>query len=229
MRVVSRRAASSETPRCRAAAARAAQAGAQTARRRHPAAGGGEPLRSPVLGDGAGRRPPTTIEVPLSAAQRTNMRASTGSISKALAAAATLVASVAVPALAIQVGALDALGFGAVVQAPQTPSGEVVVAATPAPHHAVVEVRPAVSKTTPVAASTVSVVARSGAAPGNPPEEGHRSDVRAEDRRPARACPRRRKRRVPHRRRARRRPPVRRRLRQRRPPRRLPRTRRPRP
>ena len=85
------------------------------------------------------------------------MRASTGSISKVLAATAILVASVAVPALAVEVGALDALGFGAVVQAPQTPSGEVVVATTPTPHRAAVEVRPTVSKT-PTSIANVSLV-----------------------------------------------------------------------
>src|SRR3954469_13420509 len=112
----------------------------------------------PPDGGWAGRRPPTTISVPLSAAQRTNMRAHTGSISKALAAAALLVASVAVPALAVEIGALDALGFGPTVQAPATPAGEVVVASgtAPAPRRPVVQIRRSVAKR----ASAVPVAVR---------------------------------------------------------------------
>ena len=76
------------------------------------------------------------------------MRAHTGSISKALAALALLVASVAVPALAVEVGALDALGFGPTVQAPATPAGEVVVASgsAPARRRPVVQIRRSVAK-----------------------------------------------------------------------------------
>ena len=113
------------------------------------------------------------------------MRASTGSISKALAAAATLVASIAVPALAIQVGALDALGFGAVVQAPQTPSGEVVVAddACTAPGSG--RGTAAVSKKT-APPREVSVVQRSGAR-RRPASDRPPGGVCAEDRQPAAA------------------------------------------
>src|SRR3954469_10361113 len=118
----------------------------------------------PPDGGWAGRRPPTTISVPLSAAQRTNMRARTGSISKALAALALLVASIAVPALAVEVGALDALGFGPSVQAPSTPTGEVVIASAPVARRPAVQIRRSVIKkavASPVAVQTAQVAPRS--------------------------------------------------------------------
>jgi len=55
------------------------------------------------------------------------MRALSGSISKLVAVAATLAASIAVPALLVQVGAIDAVGREL---APPAPSGAQVVVAT---------------------------------------------------------------------------------------------------